>query len=60
MGDWQAERRPVPDALLEDFEAEPYRDPFADTISQRLDSVMRERLEAFKLIGSGLGDAGRD
>lgn len=53
--DWQVEPRPVPEALQEGFEAPPYVDPW-NSISQRLDSAMRERLEAFKLMGSGLGD----
>lgn len=60
MTDWVVDPKPVPVELTEDFEAEPYRDPFADTIAQRLDAAMRERLEAFKLLGSGLGDVGRD
>jgi hypothetical protein len=54
--EWVPEARPVPVELTEEFEAEPYRDPFADTIAQRLDAAMREKLEAFKLLGGGVGD----
>jgi hypothetical protein len=59
-GDWVLEPREVPEALTEDFQAEPYRDPWADTIAQRLDTAMRERLDAFFHMGSGIGDVRDD
>ena len=59
MSDWVVDPRPVPEALQKDFEAEPYADPW-NSVGERLDKAMRERLEAFKLLGSGLGDVGRD
>lgn len=55
---WVPEKRPVPEELTEDFQAPPYRAPLSTPVMERLDHAMRERLEAFKLMGSGLGDAG--
>jgi len=54
--DWVPEPREVPVELTEEFKAEPYRDPWSVPIMERLDSSMRERLEAFKLMGAGIGD----
>lgn len=52
---WVPEARPVPEALQEGFEAPPYVDPW-NSVGERLDKAMRERLEAFKLLGGGIGD----
>lgn len=55
MTEWVVEPKPVPVELTEDFKAAPFEDPW-NSIGERLDKAMRERLEAFKLMGSGLGD----
>jgi hypothetical protein len=54
MSDWQVEPRETPEALKPGFQAERYTDPW-NSISERLDSAMRQRLEAFKLLGAAVG-----
>lgn len=55
MTDWVVDPKPVPAELQEGYQAPPFEDPW-NSVGERLDKAMRERLEAFKLMGSGIGD----
>lgn len=53
---WVPDPRPVLDELTETFKAAPYRPPMSVPVMDMLDKAMRDKLEAFKLIGGGIGD----